>query len=519
MTKDGRKVVDCFIFFNELDMLEIRLNEMDSFVDYFVLVEGRQNFKGESKPCYFQDHKEERRFKKFEHRILHYMIDIPTNENNPVEGIDWSVAWNGEIFSRNQTMMGINQLVQQSIIDDNDLVLLSDVDEIIKAETFNQSDFTPDVPVKFNLSFRYYKMNCRAIGDGWGAPVMVPVKWYTDPQNTRHNNNPVIPWDKVQWIPDAGWHFSYMGGSELIIPKIEGYGHQEYNNEHFKDKARLMQKIAYGEDLFDRGDQGWEFIRSNDYPRYVLENMEYFVNHFQVMKWYKFRCIIPFTGNYDSLNWAIESMHREIVKWTYLDKPIIVFNNTKQDFDWDKINKNMIGNFTVEDYYEPYLLPQILNWGIRRAKKLGEDFMFWMHDDAALHCNGLKILLDKYEEVKDLKWASIYLSKMGDVCSLYNFNYNYTENVWYEPILFPLYFMDCHYTRIARLKGWSIEYANWDPPKDYVVHPGSHTIKENQRLNTINNFMQESWRLVFEKIWGGQPGQETITDPNAQGTA
>ena len=72
-------IYDTFIFFNELDLLEIRLNELDKVVDKFVLVESLMTFSGEEKPLYFQLNKN--RFKKFLHKINHVVVkDI--NDNN-----------------------------------------------------------------------------------------------------------------------------------------------------------------------------------------------------------------------------------------------------------------------------------------------------------------------------------------------------------------------------------------------------------------------------------------------------
>lgn len=500
-----RKVVDSFIFNNELDLLEIRLHEMGPFVDWFVIVEGTKSFANKPKKLNFQDNKY--RYADFIHKIIHVVVDdMP----------DTSDAWALEAFTRNATLRGVAQVPE---IGPFDWVILSDVDEIIRALSIeiHEQVFEPGSVYKFDLSFRYYKFNCRAQSDGWSAPIMVANQFFTDPENTRHNRNPSVPWNNTVIVPAAGWHFSYMGGIESIRAKIDMNAHQEFNNDHFKDVKRLEQKLKYGEDLYDREAHKWEFINDYDYPKFVMDNRERFAGYFEPMPQYQFRCVIPFSGNYDHLRWAIETCYSEAIKFSTLDVPVVVFNNSGATFDASQVHGST-GHFTLVDLLEPLLLPNTLNWAIRQARANGDEFMMWMHDDAAIRCNGFKLIMDKYHQVKGSRWGMIFLGKDGDTCSLYNPEFNFTENVWYDPFLFPMYFMDCHYSRIMRLRGWTLEYANWDHPVDYVIHSGSHSLTDVPMLRRKNDLVQPEQRSLYRKIWGGDPGQETVNDPHANGT-
>lgn len=498
-------IIDAFIFFNELDILDIRLHEMDSFVDYFVLVESTKTFSNKFNAPVYESNKQ--RFKEFHHKIIHVIVE---------DAPDTTDHWSIEEFIRNATLRGVNSVPN---ISDNDWIILSDVDEILKSDTFNSTPFHYGNVYKFDTSMRYYKFNCRQIGGGWAAPVMVEKKFYTDPNNTRHNNNPIVPWDKCVYIKDGGWHLSFMGGIDNIINKLSSFAHQELNTDYYRERSRLQSMIKLGKDLFDRDGFFWEFINDTDYPEYVLRNMDKFKDYFQEMKRYEFICSMPFSGDYSKLSWAIESCYSEVSKYSLFEVPIQVFNNSKKEFDWKRIDPKLHGYFQLIDPYEPYMLPQVLNYGIKQASKLNFDFMMWMHDDSAMKANGMKLLIDKYEEIKDRKWGCIYLAKDGDVCSLYNHHFNVNENVFYEPLLFPLYFMDCHYTKIMRLRGYPIEYANWDDKMDFIVHDGSNTIKSNERTRAINDIQQEFWRGLYVKIWGGNPGEETSSDITAKGLA
>jgi hypothetical protein len=107
------KVYDCFSFFNELDVLEIRLNELDKYVDYFVLVEMTVTHKGDPKPLYFEQNK--KRFDKFLHKIIHIVVADYPQVNDP---------WIREHYQRNCIERGLNNC------NNNDIIIISDVDEI-----------------------------------------------------------------------------------------------------------------------------------------------------------------------------------------------------------------------------------------------------------------------------------------------------------------------------------------------------------------------------------------------------
>ena len=518
---DGKKVIDAFIFYNELDLLDLKLHEHDSFVDYFVLVESRRAFNNQPKSLYYDENKE--RFAEFHSKIIHVIVDDAPDTTN---------SWSIEFFVRNATLRGVLAVPDLKM---GDWIILSDLDEIIRAETFNKTLFDSDKVYKFDMSFRYYKFNCRATSGSWPGAIMVPASIFTscEAQNVRHHGgNPLIPDSSIVYVPNAGWHLSYMGGVDKIVSKINTGGHQELNTDQIKDAQRIAQRLKYGEDIFDRPDCHWEYINDDDYPRYVLDNKDtIYKDYFLPMNRYKFQLVIPFSDSsddgYGHLNWALSSSLPEISKYIELDTlhslaPVIIVNNSGVSIDRSKIHMDM-QYYDVEDLIEPMLISQTLNWAIKRARMYGHSFMMWMHDDAALKANALKLMIDKYEEVRGTKWGTIYLAKDGDVCSFYNPEFNYSENVWYEPMLFPVYMMDSHYFRVMRLRGWTMEYANWDHSKDWVIHEGSHTLKNpaNAFFKAKNDLIQESLRLTFKKIWNCQP-EDPISagsqDSHAKGT-
>lgn len=116
-------IYDCFTFYNELDLLEIRLNELNSEVDYFVIVEATRTQTGNKKKLYFELNK--KRYAKFKSKIIHIIIkDMPN--------IKYNSAWVLENYQRNQIIKGLNKC------DLKDIIFISDLDEIPNKNTFKK---------------------------------------------------------------------------------------------------------------------------------------------------------------------------------------------------------------------------------------------------------------------------------------------------------------------------------------------------------------------------------------------
>ena len=113
ITSTSPTIYDCFTFFNELEILKIRLNEMYDAVDYFVLVESEETFRGAPKPLFFYENKNA--FTRYKDKIIHIIVKGKFETGSP---------WAREAFQRNQIMRGLENCKK------NDIILISDVDEI-----------------------------------------------------------------------------------------------------------------------------------------------------------------------------------------------------------------------------------------------------------------------------------------------------------------------------------------------------------------------------------------------------
>ncbi|MDR1510336.1 MAG: hypothetical protein LBS53_11930 [Synergistaceae bacterium] len=258
-------VYDCFPFFDELDLLEIRLNVLSPVVDKFVLVEADRTFSNKKKPLYFEENKQ--RYEPFLEKIIHVKInDYPFKYNS---------AWDNDAYQRNKIDEGLRNCEK------DDIVIISDIDEIPN----------PDEVIKYKngvygkglFSLRqvlfYYFLNYqKAVEKYWCFARIMSYQTYFDrkytPNGVRFPSHATDrQTDRDGIIKNGGWHFSYLGGYEAIKYKIQSFAHQEFNNEKFINE-KIIEKVANGYDLFDR--KGWRFIpvkiKSPDFPQYIVDN-------------------------------------------------------------------------------------------------------------------------------------------------------------------------------------------------------------------------------------------------------
>jgi beta-1,4-mannosyl-glycoprotein beta-1,4-N-acetylglucosaminyltransferase len=233
------KVFDCFMFFNELDVLELRLNELYSHVDYFIIIESQKTHSGKNKELYYQNNLE--RFKKFEDKIIYVIIEDLPNKL-PQHIVDIDINWFRENFQRNQIKTSLMQLD----VSDKDIIMISDVDEIPDLNKVSIHNITPNDDFItcqqrwFNWSFDWDFEN-----KFW--PGTQITRWSflknTTPQNIRnqrYDESKIII--KEVW----GWHLSWFGDNDLIKSKLESFAHQEIESTDFET---INKKREFGEAL------------------------------------------------------------------------------------------------------------------------------------------------------------------------------------------------------------------------------------------------------------------------------
>lgn len=239
------KIIDCFLFNNELKLLELRLLELYDIVDYFVLVESEFYFSGNKKPLHYLKNKN--KFLKYNDKIIH----ITQKENH----YDSKNKWSNEIYQRNL----INEGIKLLNLNDNDIIIISDCDEIPDPNTITDIK-NNDIDNIYNLKMDmyYYNITCRAL---YGCQRSTVIKYSKYKELNSDCEKITLLKNKKDYKLPGGWHFSYYGGIDNIKDKIKNFSHQEFNKPEYLDDLKIKKQIENYDDLFFRKNEENHFFR------------------------------------------------------------------------------------------------------------------------------------------------------------------------------------------------------------------------------------------------------------------
>jgi len=267
------KIIDCFMYFDEDLILEVRLNTLSNHVDKFIICEATLDHAGNEKKLNFNI----KNFKKFENKIDYFVInDMPKVVNKFKK--HWHTAHFRDQFQRNALIRGLSDF------NDNDLIMISDLDEIPnpkKIFSFTDKDqYACFVQKNFSLKLNLLNKS----EPKWYGTRMCRKKDLRSPQWLREikiRKRPIYQFYKPKFdrfIDDGGWHFSSVKSPEGIAKKLSSYAEQQFNNQKFNSIDIIKRKIEEKKDLFDRN-HDFEVLKiDNTFPKYIYENKEKFKN-------------------------------------------------------------------------------------------------------------------------------------------------------------------------------------------------------------------------------------------------
>lgn len=251
-------IYDCFNFYNELELLEIRLNELNGIVDKFILAEATVTFTNKPKPLYYFENKE--KFKKFNDKIIHVVIKDSPNVTNP---------WIIEHHQLASVVRGLPKCKAE------DIVLVSCVDEIPKAKTILKWKDKPGRHKAFMQDMSFYYLNCvnhtgpdHGLWSGTRMFTYENMLSFHDVYTARFT-----PIDVK--IPDGGWHFNYMGGVKRVQNKLAAFSHQEFNNDNYNTPENITKSMLNHADFLNKGLK-FKIVNENFLPQYVIDNRTFF---------------------------------------------------------------------------------------------------------------------------------------------------------------------------------------------------------------------------------------------------
>jgi beta-1,4-mannosyl-glycoprotein beta-1,4-N-acetylglucosaminyltransferase len=229
----GKRVIDSFLFFNELEMALFRMEYLNDFVEVFVVVEAKHTFSGNEKPLYFFQNRH--LFKKFRHKIV-YSVYRGGNSDNP---------WDNESSQRNY----IGNIFRKICFHD-DLISYSDVDEIPNYNAItHKHEF--EKPCVFVMDMYRYNINYRIGQNIWNGTKMMFWNAY-EMQYKKIEDLRTTHREHCVQILNGGWHLSYFGDEHKIKTKIESFSHQELNKPEYTNYDNIKKAIKSGNDLYRR---------------------------------------------------------------------------------------------------------------------------------------------------------------------------------------------------------------------------------------------------------------------------
>jgi beta-1,4-mannosyl-glycoprotein beta-1,4-N-acetylglucosaminyltransferase len=290
------KIFDCFMYFDEDEVLDVRLNFLDKYVDYFVIVESGYNHKGEKRDPQFDLSK----FKKFKDKIIYILkneipegIEKIKDDDNENEQYRKSIynAWKRENLQRNRILEGLTDA------NPNDWIIISDLDEIPNLEKINFNNINQKL-IFFNQLMMYYKFNLKLDNFIWIGSKACKFKDLVSPQWLRDIKSKKFYWwrvdilfskkkyNNIKFVDNGGWHFSYLKTPDKIEKKLKSYLHHiDYDKNPLgvnkitkiiKDKKTIYNlKVDQKENKFDAKNDLVK-IDINKLPKYIIDNLDKF---------------------------------------------------------------------------------------------------------------------------------------------------------------------------------------------------------------------------------------------------
>jgi len=265
------KLIDCFMYFDEDLMLDLRLNVLNENVDKFIIAEATRDHAGNEKKLNFDIKK----FSKFKDKIHHLIIDdIPINVKSKKK--NWSANHWRDQHQRNAIARGFHSC------HDDDLIMISDIDEIPDPKKISEFKVKNKYACFMQKNFQS-KLNLLNVTDKyWMGTKICQKKFLKSPQWLREIKTKKRPFWKFykakepQLILDGGWHFSFLKKPKDIVKKITVYSHQEFNREDIVNEKKIEERIKNKVDIFERNFTYKKIDMDQSYPDYILKNLNKF---------------------------------------------------------------------------------------------------------------------------------------------------------------------------------------------------------------------------------------------------
>tara|TARA_B100000989_G_scaffold240297_2_gene187179 strand:- start:6119 stop:6934 length:816 start_codon:yes stop_codon:yes gene_type:complete len=261
------KIFDCFSYLDEDLLLELRLNILNKYIDYFVIVEGNKTWQNNSKKLKFNINK----FQKFKDKIIYIPVEDMPDGDNP---------YLRENFQRNCILRGLTNAAS------NDFIIISDLDEIPNLKKLDKFDISMRYAAFKQLHF-YYKFNLQSQKNKYWYGSRICVKKYLkSPQwlrDLKFKKRPIWRIDKLRLnniFENGGWHFCNLKTANDLLYKYKNlcetndpYNFNEKINEKYLNINEIENRVKLGLDIIGR-DEIYKVKELNEeFPEYLLKNL------------------------------------------------------------------------------------------------------------------------------------------------------------------------------------------------------------------------------------------------------
>ena len=257
------KIYDCFQFFDEEMLLDLRLNIMDKYVDKFVITEATYMHSGKPKKLIFDINK----FSKFKDKIIYIVVDTPPpnllkiNDSDDIDLIGNKLTLNGYKRDNYQREMAKKVL---NDAESDDWIIINDIDEIPNLENFNFKKITNKLVI-FKQQMFFYKFNLLYPSTPWFGSKATQKKNFISPQWLRNVRQKKYPfwridilfskkkYNDIYFVNNGGWHFTNIKSAEDIEKKFLNYTHHHEFEESGLNINDLKKKIENKKVIYDHG--------------------------------------------------------------------------------------------------------------------------------------------------------------------------------------------------------------------------------------------------------------------------
>jgi len=475
-----KKVIDSFIFYNEFDMLKLRLNYLKNIVDHFIICESNYTFSGKPKPYYLDQILPELSDDivskiiriKFEPDISEFNFPDEVKCHDPNNDI-----WNFEYQQRDY--------ISKNLINfsSDDIFMISDVDEIPCKEIINDLlSVNLESNFKYMLKFDWFWYNfITKQHSTMPGTAITTVKYAIK----KGSNGIRYERHKYPTIENGGWHFSYFGDINFIQNKIKSFSHQEYNKEEYISDTNILDSVRNKTDIFHRSIELTKY-NFNNFP----ENLQKVIKTVYSSEYYAEKqpnLPIPVLGIpiVNGVHW----LKRLIDSIDYPVKELFIVNNNGRDQITDELNQLVNIPHPFVEKIRVCHLPSNLGvggaWNLIIKSYLMSPYWIICNNDVAFTPGFLKEMVDKSTNNDvEIAWPP-------------SVNHDYTQNGLgsfecflikdsvvqkcglFDENLYPAYCEDCDY--LVKIKSNNIKsefvYSSFYHGETESYETGSQTLK------------------------------------------